>query len=277
MTNWNGHGGSWGGDAPVYSTDFDQTMEGQACPYPDVWITTQRWKPSERRTGRDCIGRYTPTEDPSGWQALKFGGAYYNEGMSCDPESEHEKRVLCFEAAELLYLHAAHNGNPYGHLNLGYVYSYDRCEGRYWGKGTTWETEENPRAPYPHLEKAIEHYRAAASAGIAEACYKLGDHLRDGRGCEADPSEAFRWFCKAYELGRDQEPVVWGSAALRLGHACEEGEGCQQSFEEAMEWYERAATGLGIAVRGDEQWYRGALHRANAGLARVRQELDGRY
>jgi hypothetical protein len=197
--------------------------------------------------------------------------------MDCDPEFEHEKRIMCFEAAELLYLHAARKDNLYGHLNLGYVYSYDRCEGRYWEARMTWETAEDLQTPYPHLEKAVEHYRAAASAGLAEACYKLGDHLRDGRGCEADPKKACQWFRKAFMLGIDKEPVIWGSAALRLGHAYEEGEGCEQSFEEALDWYERATTGLGIAVRGDEQWYRRAYRRAKAGLARVRQELDGRY
>lgn len=141
----------------------------------------------------------------------------------------------------------------------------------------TWETEEDLRTPYPHLEKAVEHYRAAAEAGLAEACYKLGDMLRDGLGCEIDLDEAYQWFTKAYELGKDDAPVIWGSAALRLGRAHEEGEGCEQSFSEAITWYERATTGLSIAVRGGEYWYRGALRRAESGLARTRQELDGSY
>jgi TPR repeat protein len=64
---------------------------------------------------------------------------------------------------------------------------------------------------------------------------------------------------------------------LRLGRAHEEGEGCEQSFTEACTWYERATTGLSIAVRGGENWYRGALRRAEAGLSRVRQEIEGTY
>lgn len=44
-----------------------------------------------------------------------------------------------------------------------------------------------------------------------------------------------------------------------------------------MGWYELATTGLGIAVRSGEDWYRGVHRRAEAGLKRVRQELSGEY
>lgn len=250
----------------MFDTNYEYQWGGKRWPYPDVWITVQRWDPTETSTGRDCIWHYTPDTDPEGWDALDYGGGYYDEGMSSSPDDEHEKRILCFRAAELLYLHSANKGNAYGHLCLGYVYSYDRCEGRYW-EGT----------PFDHLAHAVTHYRAAAEAGIAEACYKLGDLLRDGRGCEMDLDEAYHWFQRAAELSQDEEPVVWGSAALRLGHAHEEGEGCEQSFELARTWYERAATGLGIAVRSGSSWYREALRRAEDGLARVRQELSGEY
>ena len=277
MTDWHGNGGGWGGDAPVFDTNYECRWGGRTWPYPDVWITVQAEEPTATSTGRNCVWHYTPEDDPEGWDALNYGADYYNEGMSCDPDTEHEKRVLCFRAAELLYLHASSKGNPVADLNLGYVYSYDRCEGSYWGWTTTWTTSEDLRRPFPHLQRAVEHYRKAAEAGIAEACYKLGDLLRDGRGCEVDLEEAFRWFSRAFDLGQQDGPVVWGSAALRLGRAYEEGEGCEQSFEQACTWYERATTGLGIAVRGGEGWYRGALARAERGLARVRQELSGEY
>lgn len=277
MTNWRGSGGGWDVDAPVWDSNFDYTFDGKKYAYPDVTITEQRQQPTETTTGRACIWHYVPSTDAGGWQALRFGSSYYDEGMSCDPELDREKRIMCFQAAELLYLHASALGNPLGDLNLGYVYSYDRCEGRYWEKVMTWETEEDLHRPYPCDEKAYEHYRRAAEAGIAEACYKLGDMLRDGRGCDQDAAEAFTWFSRAYKLGKSEVPVIWGSAALRLGCACEEGEGCAQSFDEACAWYERATTGLGIAVRSGEDWYRGALRRAERGLTRVRQELDGRY
>ena len=291
MTNWHGHGGGWGGDAPVFDLDWPPAADGGAADrsygLPTVWITIQREKPSENKTGRDCVWHYSPEDDPDGMQALGFGCDYYNEGMACDPEGEHEKRVMCFQAAELLYLHASKKGSAVADLNLGYVYSYDRCEGRYWESDLATDTEitvesiasalAGTRSAFDREEQAYLHYRRAAESGIAEACYKLGDLLRDGRGCDVDLNEAFRWFAKAYELGRDVAPVIWGSAALRLGGAYENGEGCAQSFEDARTWYERAATGLGIAVRGGERWYRGALRGAESGLARVNQELNGCY
>lgn len=185
--------------------------------------------------------------------------------------TEHERRVLCFQAAELLYLHASRQGHPIADLNLGYVYSYDRCEGHYWN------ADPAGSVPFDCDVHAYRHYRSAAEAGVAEACYKLGDLLRDGRGCKADPREAYSWFLRAYKLGKSGDPVIWGSAALRLGTSCENGEGCPQSFKAALDWYEKATTGLGIAVRAGDSWYRGALRRAKAGLARTHQELDGRY
>ena len=291
MTNWLGHGGGWGGDAPVFDVDWPSQSDGapadKSYDLPMVWITVQQWEPSEGRTGRNCVWHYTPNDDPDGMQALDFGSDYYNEGMNCDPESEHEKRVMCFRAAELLYLHASIKGNAIADLCLGYVYSYDRCEGRYWDRDFTMSatnTDVNVRTASPDEHVAFDrdalaylHFCRAAHAGIAEACYKLGDLLRDGRGCKMDLDEAFQWFTKAYDLGKSMAPVIWGSAALRLGNAYENGEGCTQSFEDARGWYELATTGLGIAVRGGERWYRGALRCAEAGLVRAKQELSGRY
>lgn len=283
MTERHARNGSWHGNAPVFELKVDDTHGGTSGAYPSVWISVQRDEPTENATGRDRIGLYTPAGDADGDQAMHYGGRYYTEGMSCDGETEHERRIMCFQAAELLYLHAASKGNPFGHLCLGYVYSYDRCEGAYFENTMAQDHRDaqdidcdRPR-PYPHLERAHEHYRAAAEAGIAEACYKLGDMLRDGRGCDIDLVEAYGWFSRAYELGVRESPVVWGSAALRIAHALEEGEGCEQSFAEAERWYQRASTGLGIAVRGGERWYRGSLRHAERGLKRVAQELSGAY
>ena len=184
---------------------------------------------------------------------------------------------MCFQAAELLYLHAAAKGNPIADLCLGYVYAYDRCEDKYWEKLTGWQTDEDLRTPFDCDGHAYRHFRRAAEAGVGEACYKLGDMFRDGRGCEVDLAQAFEWFSKAYELTKDDRPHLWGSAALRLGAAFEEGEGCDHSFEKAEHWYKIATTGLGAEVRAGGSWYRGALRRAEAGLVRVLQELDGRY
>ena len=59
---------------------------------------------------------------------------------------------------------------------------------------------------------------------------------------------AYQWYRRAYDLGKSDSPVYWGSAALRLGKAHDEGEDCTQSFQEAKGWYSRAVAGLSAEV-----------------------------
>ena len=68
--------------------------------------------------------------DPDGSIVLGLGGIYYEEGMHYTAASERQKRVDCFRAAGILYRHATGRGNAIGWLCLGYVYAYDRCEGK---------------------------------------------------------------------------------------------------------------------------------------------------
>lgn len=280
MTEW--HGGREGAlDAPVFGWEWPERPDGggvdTSSGLPLVWATRQEEPPREGRSGRRCLFRYDPADDPDGSLALSLGSDYYNEGMSCDGRTEHARRVGCFQAAEVLYLHSSRLGNAMADDNLSYVYSYDRCEGAYWDSVAAGAERPRQEESLDVAGRAFAHCRLAAQAGIAESCYKLGDFLRDGRGCEADLVEAYRWYRRSYELGRSEDPVFWGSAALRLGRAHEEGEGCRQSFEEARAWYSRAVTGLSVAVREGESWYRGSLRGAEAGLARVEQELAGDY
>lgn len=163
-------------------------------------------------------------------------------------------------------------GNPIASLNLGYVYSYDRCEGRYWRDPMTIETEEDCRRPYPREERALECFKAAAEADVAEACYKLGDLYKQGTGCIPDAAEAFRWYVRASELSTHEPPVILGSVALRLAGCYEEGVGCMQDFAHALEWYEKAVAGLEVAVENGEAWYAKALAGARAGVKRCKQE-----
>ncbi len=181
---------------------------------------------------------------------------------------EHDLRVDCFRAAELLYLHAADHGNTVAYANLGYVYSYDRCEGLYW--------DAKPETPYPTEQRAFECYSVAANKGDPESMYKVGDLLLSGRGCEPDAKRAYGLFLQSYELGKG-EPVVWGSAAFRLGQCHEEATGCEQSFELALQWYRLAVTGLDIAVNSGDWFYEKVLAAAKKKVARIEQELDGRY
>lgn len=194
--------------------------------------------------------------------------------MSCTDPADHERRIDCFRAAEMLYRHSAGRGNAVANLCLGYVCSYDRCEGSYWawptGPGIEGGTEYSG---FPRQERAFECLSIAARADIPEACYKLGDMYKHGTGCEPDAAEAFRWYVRASELSANAAPVILGSIALRLAGCYEEGFGCAQSFERAFEWYGKAVAGMEFAVEKGDAWYEKALAGARAGQKRCRQEI----
>ena len=244
--------------------------------YPTVWVTERVEDMDGNYCGRTYIRPYPFSEmpDPEGWDALEFGSRYYMEAMEFTDASDHEARIECFQAAELFYLHAAERGNPYAWQNLGYIYSYDRCEGRYYKSIDDYESwEALYETPYPREDRAFACFTKAADAGVAEAMYKLGDLYKRGIGCKANAQEAFRWYERAFENGKDEEPYVWGSIALRLGDCYENAFGCEHSFEKALAWYEKAVTGLEIAVRDGDWFYRKALAGAENGVKRCRQEV----
>ena len=208
-------------------------------------------------------------DDPDGEEALWDGGVYYERAMTLADPAKIEARIRTFQAAEQLYLQAAERGNAYASLCLGYVYSYDRCEGRYW-RGN----DANPEQPYPREQRAFECFSLAAEAGIPEACYKLGDLYKRGIGCELDAASAYEWYIRASKLAEAGEtPVVLGSIALRLAECFEEGFGCEQSFSRALQMYRRAAQALEVAVDEGETWYEKALFSAQAGVKRCSQEI----
>lgn len=214
-------------------------------------------------------------EDSDGEMALHYGRTYYNEAMAYTDPDDHKTRVDCFRAAELLYRHSAGKGNAYANLCLGYVYSYNRCEGEYWVSFSDFESQEAYWAyRYPREERAFECLKAAAEADICEACYKLGDMYKLGTGCEPDGAEAFRWYVRASELSAHQLPVIIGSIALRLAGCYEEGLGCELDFQRALDWYQKAVAGLEVGVDAGDTWYEKALAGARAGAKRCQQEVE---
>lgn len=257
-------------EVPVYELDF-----GSMSTYPNgdmlpgIWVTRPMFGDGEDPSGRTYVQFCPHPEDHDGDDALYFGGCYYDEAMSYTDAADHDKRIECFQAAELLYRHAAGKGNAVANMCLGYVYSYDRCEGRYWVDPMAEDADQ----PYPREERAFECLHQAASAGIPEACYKLGDMYKHGTGCSPDAAEAFRWYVRASELALREHPVILGSIALRLASCYEEGFGCPVDFARALDWYRQAIAGLEVAVEAGEVWYEKALASAHAGEKRCKQEL----
>ena len=218
--------------------------------------------------------RYDFVDDPDGCVALERGARKYDEAMGYSDPADKAKRIDCFRQAEALYLKAAEKGNPIAYLNLGYVYSYDRCEGVYYGDVQHAESGADWPAPFPCEERAFACFQMAAEAEIAEGCYKLGDMYKHGTGCDPDAVRAFECYMSAAKLSELDEPVIWGSVALRLGDAYENGFGCEQSFERAHHWYKKAETCLEIAVNAGDWYYRRALSNARNGVKRTAQELQ---
>ena len=262
-------------NAPIFEVDFE---DNKAYPngdtLPSIWVSKPVEDSEGNPLGRTYVMHYTfGSLDAGGWDALHYGGGYYDEAMSYTDPADRDKRIDCFKAAELLYRHAAGRGNAVANLCLGYVYSYDRCEGHYWVDPMTLETEEDYKRPYPREERAFECFEQAAEAGICEACYKLGDMHKHGTGCVPDTSEAFYWYLRASELTDGEQPVILGSVALRLGECYEEAIGCAPDFARALSWYRQAVAALDVAVDAGESWYAKALASARAGVKRCEQEV----
>ena len=256
---------------PIYEVNVGLTQTySNGDTLPSIRITEPA-EPGDGHKGRVTVTWYPNfARDWGGDDALYYGGRCYEEGMGYTDSADREARIACFQAAELLYRHSAGQGNALANLCLGYVYSYDRCEGRYWDSTalSEWKRSE----PYPREERAFECLAIAAAADIAEACYKLGDMYKHGTGCDPDLAEAFRWYVRASELSADESPVILGSVALRLGECNEEGLGCKQDFTRALGWYQQAEAGLEAAVDAGEMWYEKALASARSGVKRCAQE-----
>lgn len=84
------------------------------------------------------------------------------------------------------------------------------------------------------LLEAIERLKGLTDEGNEDAQCFLGICYAEGRGVEADPKEAFRWYEKAAKNGSAE-------AQYRLGVCYETGKGVDKNIEKATAWYKRAA------------------------------------
>lgn len=87
--------------------------------------------------------------------------------------------------------------------------------------------------PRENEAEALRLYRAAATAGFAEAQFKLSTAYGYHSGGPSQ-EEAFRWLSLAAEQGHLE-------AQYLLAASLATGEGVEKSQEDALKWYERAA------------------------------------
>ena len=100
--------------------------------------------------------------------ALYYGALHYNEGMGYTDAADHEKRIACFQAAEVLYRSTAEKGSADAYLCLGYVYSYDRCEGRYWRDPMVFAVDDCG---------GVEVFHFARKMRLEKTCIEGGDQV----------------------------------------------------------------------------------------------------
>lgn len=255
--------------------EIDQNWFDTDAKYPGIWIT-RVYKHDDGEMRRDYCDLY-PTGGPNdadGGIAFGYGSEYYVEAMRYVDAADREKRIDCFKAAEILYLNAAEKGNINAILSLGYIYSYNRCEGQYFQDFRYAETAEDYKRKVDHRARAFECYKKAADLGSLEAWYKLGDAYRWEMGCEEDPAKAFECYKTAYEGASYFDYCARGNAALRLGSCFEEAYGCERDVEKSLRMYEKAVLHLGRIVDEGDWFYEKSLARARDGLARMKQEVS---
>ena len=227
-------------------------------------------------------GRYPilmfPEESPqpAAEVARTFGYSYYYEGLTTPGQVNRGKRIDCFRASELLYLHALTRGSIRAHVGIGKIYLYDLAEGHYFDALGN-NLFANAVLPEEQIRrKAHDHLAHAAKHGDAEGTYLYGDVLHDGCGCDVDMAAAFGCYQDAYRMVDDMASpptALRGCVAMRLGRAYEEGEGCEADYATALQWYETAVLALQDAVDNGGWFCDVDLGRAIRGAKRMRQEL----
>lgn len=254
-------------EVPVY--ELDQAWFDSDCAYPGVWVTRpEQDVDDEYYRGLPVLYPTGCKDDPEGHIAFSLGADYYNEAMGYVDARDHQKRIECFKAAEILYLNAAERGNMMAVLSLGYVYSYDRCEGRYFQD----VRERDAVEKVDHQARAFECFRRAADCGITEAYYKLGDMYEMGIGCEEDPAKAFEMYARAHGEAHSSDMYARSGAALRLGSCFERAYGCERNVELALCMYEEAELFFERIVATGDWFYEKSLARAQKGVTRMTQE-----
>lgn len=272
-------------DLSIFSVDLHWRRDRQ--PLPSILVTeptveSKAFENSDELYAIPHGGRFPllrfPDESPGplGSTARAFANSYFMEGLNTSAQENRGKRIDCFRAAELLFLHAVARGDLKSHVGLGQIYAHDRCEGHYFDALNNNLLADLTLPENVVAQKAYDHFSYAASKGDIEGAYLLGDMLREGHGCPVDLPGAFEYYCYANDLLNEREsphPILRGAIAMRLGRAFEGAEGCITDFEAALRWYEIACEALGNTVDNGVLYFHAEYGQAKRGLSRVQQEL----
>ena len=271
------------GSVPVFQIDRRGSMLGEGLPR--LWLSEEM--PDSREGGARKLAYSYPTgKDTGGKRALALAELYFAEGMSRFGDAV---ALACFQAAELLYLHACERGSVEAHTRLGVLYRFDMCRGAYWRDTLSAHAKH---AADSVSEKAVRALRRAAARGSAEAKWRLGDMMREGIGCAVNEALAYSLyrgsFCRAAGATLDEVDAVRdaaevlalvsgpraslehaGCAAARIARCKEMGTGCARDAQGAHAWYCAAAALLDSCVGAGSWFFTEELALAESGAERM--------
>lgn len=206
---------------------------------------------------------------------LKTGAKMGDANMLCNLGAEYYGGGLVkqsFAKALHYYELSAAKGCVQAISNLGYCYYYGRS------------------IPVDY-RKAFECFLRAYMLGaryMPEACFKLGDCFRFGRGVAPDPVVARRLYDEAYERAwcprvsefRDIDScwdvrLMGADAAGRIGDCYRLGIGCEKDLKEAAKFYRIAIAGFRRKVEFGDSFAPSLLDSARNHMREVKELLSG--
>lgn len=264
-------------ETPVFEVDRRGVEAGERLPR--IWVSEPCFSGRDGAlSGRVFVGVYPNGPDASGARALDLANRYLGEAHACSSD-EHVRRSACFRAAEILLLHAAERRNVEAYGLLAWIYEHDACEGVYWA-GELESRAAHGRALVP-AQRALEWRMKAAARGHAPSCCALARSLARLDAAPGEQLRAYRLYrrvCDGAVLGsRSCSEADFGVAMLGLARCSELGIGCAQSFHDALEGYRIAYRLLAASLDAGAWSLKRAVCEARSGVARMAQEIDGRY
>lgn len=279
-------------EVPVYQVDRRGTWADERLPR--IWVSEPDCDAAGEPTGkRRMTHRYPCGPDRRGERALELAEGMFAEGLIARGE---DRSIACFQAAEILYLHAAARGNVEACTRLGALYRHDLCAGMYWRDSISAYAKH---VKEDVLAKAVRMFSRAAARGSAEAKWQLGDMRLEGEGCDADCALAWNLyrgsFCRAagcdlaaLDAAADEAAILslvsgegasledCGCAAVRMAICLEHGMGIQADPQRARAWYSAAVRLLDSCVGAGSWLYEKELASASEGMMRAPyRESDG--
>ena len=125
---------------------------------PRIWLSEKVFNTKSDNGRRIFVECYPAGPDIGGERALELGDRYLGEGFRSRRGGASVAALECFQAAEILYLHAGRRGNRAAACRLREMYADDLCEGRWH------ESYLQINAKHAHKHDGLRRVRACAHA-----------------------------------------------------------------------------------------------------------------